>query len=294
MISLNNKNRILLIIALIFIGIFIFSITSIFEERFKQKDDLKEISANNIFRTIKGFKEENGNRYIRFYEKNKNLSYEDVVVRVNIGLDYKFYGFIKNADTSKDILILTNKYLKLDKNYKPNDLEKINDKYFINGNKSVNLLRKEAKEAFERLSNDSIINNTPVYGQSGYRTYERQEELYDYAVKNYGINKANMDTARPGHSEHQTGLTIDVSSTKSGNMLNFENTNSFKWMNNNAYKYGFILRYPKNKEKIHGYVYESWHYRYIGIKAATDMHNNYSDLTFDEYYYKNIENKKDN
>ena len=72
-------------------------------------------------------------------------------------------------------------------------------------------------------------------------------------------------------------------------MLNFENTDSFKWMKENAYKYGFILRYPKGKENIHGYTYEAWHYRYVGIKVARDIHDNYNNLTFDEYYYKFIE-----
>ena len=73
-------------------------------------------------------------------------------------------------------------------------------------------------------------------------------------------------------------------------MLEFENTKSFKWMIENAHKYGFILRYPKNKESIHGYIYEPWHYRYVGIKIATDIYNNYNNLTYDEYYHKFIEN----
>ena len=170
-------------------------------------------------------------------------------------------------------------------------MDSINSKYFINGNKDTNFLRKEAKLAFERLSEDSIKNGTPVYGQSAYRSYEKQEYLYNEAVSDYGKEKADMDTSRPGHSEHQTGLTIDVSSTKRGNMLSFERTPSFSWMSNNAYKYGFILRYPKGKENIHGFIYEAWHYRYVGEKIAKDMHDNYSDLTFDEYYYKFIENK---
>ncbi|MGN0993153.1 MAG: D-alanyl-D-alanine carboxypeptidase family protein, partial [Bacilli bacterium] len=134
------------------------------------------------------------------------------------------------------------------------------------------------------MSADSIKNNTPVYGQSAYRSFEKQRILFNDAALRYGKESADLDTARPGHSEHQAGLAIDVSSTKNGNMLDFENTDSFNWMVNNAHKYGFILRYPKGKEEIHGYVYEAWHYRYVGIEVATDMYNNYSDLTYDEYY----------
>ena len=185
-----------------------------------------------------------------------------------------------------------NKFNKLNKDYEPNDLELINNKNFIEGNNSVKRLKKEAKIAFEKLSNDSINNNTPVYGQSAYRSYKTQETIYNNEIKNYGIKIADKQVARPGFSEHQTGLAIDVSSTKKGNMLNFENTKSFLWMKYNAHKYGFILRYPKNKEAIHGYIYEPWHYRYVGIKIATNIYNNYKNITYDEYYVKYLNKKK--
>lgn len=288
---MNKNKRIIIIFVLLVIGISIFCISNVYEERIVLREKLDRIDSYTPFKKTTNFKEENKERYVRFYEMNKNLSYEEVVTRVNIGLDYGFYNYITLSDTKKDILILTNKYLRLDEDYKPSDLEKIKVDYFINGNSKVSYLRKDARNAFERLSADSIKNNTPVYGQSAYRSYEKQSILYNSAVESYGKEKADNDTARPGHSEHQTGLAIDVSSTKTGNMLDFENTDSFNWMVNNAHKYGFILRYPKGKENIHGYIYEAWHYRYVGVKVATDMHNNYSDLTFDEYYYKFINNK---
>ena len=288
---MNKNKRIIIIFVLLVIGISIFCISNVYEERIVLREKLDRIDSYTPFKKTTNFKEENKERYVRFYEMNKNLSYEEVVTRVNIGLDYGFYNYITLSDTKKDILILTNKYLRLDEDYKPSDLEKIKVDYFINGNSKVSYLRKDARNAFERLSADSIKNNTPVYGQSAYRSYEKQSILYNSAVESYGKEKADNDTARPGHSEHQTGLAIDVSSTKTGNMLDFENTDSFNWMVNNAHKYGFILRYPKGKENIHGYIYEAWHYRYVGVKVATDMHNNYSDLTFDEYYYKFIDNK---
>lgn len=288
---MNKNKRIIIIFVLLVIGISIFCISNVYEERIVLREKLDRIDSYTPFKKTTNFKEENKERYVRFYEMNKNLSYEEVVTRVNIGLDYGFYNYITLSDTKKDILILTNKYLRLDKDYKPSDLERINGDYFINGNSKVSYLRKDARDAFERLSADSIKNNTPVYGQSAYRSYKKQSILYNSAVESYGKEKAMLDTARPGHSEHQTGLAIDVSSNKTGNMLDFENTDSFNWMVNNAHKYGFILRYPKGKENIHGYIYEAWHYRYVGVKVATDMHNNYSDLTFDEYYYKFIDNK---
>lgn len=286
-----NKKRIILMIFLIIFGICLTLITKAYEKNFILRENAEVVKNYSVFEKVKNYKKENRERYLRYYEKHKSLSYDDIVTRVNIGLDYGFYDYIGKANTNKDVLILTNKYLKLDETYIPNDLEKIDSKYFINGNKNARYLKKEAKEAFERLSSDSIKNGTPVYGQSAYRSYEKQEYLYNKAVRENGKEKADLDTSRPGHSEHQTGLTIDVSSTKQGNMLSFENTDSFDWMKDNCYKYGFILRYPKNKEQIHGFIYEAWHYRYVGKKVAKDMHNNYSDLTFDEYYYKFIDKK---
>ena len=287
-----EKKRIFIIISLIIIGIFIALLLTLYEDKLILKEQkIKVENKYSPFKNTSNFKIENKERYVAFYENNKDLSYEKVVTYVNIGLDKEFYSYIKNTDSSKGILILVNKYQKLTSDYTPNDLEEINSKYFINGNSKVRMLRKEAKENFEKLSEASIKNNTPVYGQSAYRSYQSQETLYNNAIKVNGKEKADIDTARPGHSEHQTGLTIDVSSTKNGNMLEFGNTASYYWMIENAHKYGFILRYPQGKEKIHGFINEPWHYRYVGIETATDMHNNHSNLTFDEYYYKYIDNK---
>ena len=263
--------------------------TSNIDKENKDEQVNKNENKNNEFEKISYYKAENLNRYLEYQEKNKNYSTEKIVTYVNIGLDKEFYSFVKDADMSYGINILMNKYNKLKEDYTPNDLEEIDSKYFINGNTKVRNLKKEAKEAFEMLSQKSIENGTPVYGQSAFRPYEMQEGLYNNAVSNYGKAQADIDTARPGFSEHQTGLAIDVSSTKGGNMLYFDSSESFKWMNENAHKYGFILRYEEDKTDITGFMYESWHYRYVGIKVATDMYENYPDLTYEEYYVRFIE-----
>lgn len=287
---MNTKKRFFIIIFLIIFIFFVTQITKTYEENTISKKEIKQVNNKyDLFKNIKGFKSENTERYIIYYENNKNLSFDSIITFVNIGLDKSFYSFTKNADISKNNLILVNKYNKLNSNYIPNDLITINSKYFINGNTNRRLLKKEAKIMFEKLSEDSIKNETPVYGQSAYRSFSTQDSLYTNALNNYGKTKADKDTARPGYSEHQTGLAIDVSSTKEGNMLTFENTPSFDFMLKNAHKYGFILRYTKDKENIHGYIHEPWHYRYVGIKTATDIYNNHSNLTYDEYYYKFIE-----
>lgn len=253
------------------------------------KDANKE--NNNPFSTLSYYKEELLDRYKSYYKEHESFSIEQVVTFVNIGLDKEFYSEYKDANMNKDILVLMNKYNKLRDDYEPDDLEEIDSKYFIYGNTLVRKLRKEAKEAFENLSKASIENGTPVYGQSAYRPYEMQSGLYESAVYEYGKERADIDTARPGFSEHQTGLAIDVSSTKGGNMLYFDDTASFTWMKDNAYKYGFILRYRDDKTDITGFMYESWHYRYVGLEVAKDMHDNYPDLTYDEYYTRFLSEK---
>lgn len=249
----------------------------------KKKIDNKN-TIEESYKKLSNYRKENLNRYLAFGEKNKDYSIEKVVTYVNIGLDYEFYTFVNDADLSKGILVLMNKYHKLDKDYEPDDLEEIDSKYFITGNAYVRNMRKDAKTSFERLSEASIENGTPVYGQSAYRPYTMQENLYNNAVNSLGEKQADIDTARPGYSEHQTGLAIDVSSTKGGNMLDFDSSSSYSWMEENAHKYGFIHRYREEKTSITGFMSESWHYRYVGVEVATDMYNNYPDLTYEEYY----------
>ena len=199
-----------------------------------------------------------------------------VIIKLNI-FSTKFYKNIKKIKNPENILVLVNKNNKLDKDYIPNDLEKININY-ANENK---YLRYEAKVAFEKLSNEAKKNNLKIIAISTYRSYKYQEELYSYYVKEKGIKYADLCSARAGHSEHQTGLAVDVMG--SNNDYNkFEESIEFTWMKNNAYRFGFILRYPQGKQHITGFKYEPWHYRYVGIKIATIIYN--KNITLEEYY----------
>lgn len=184
---------------------------------------------------------------------------------------------ISNPD---DILVLVNKERRLPSGYIPANLEEINIQY-ANENK---YLVKEAKNAFERLCEDAKKEGYLIVAASAYRDYEYQKELYDYYVKEKGIDYASKCSAPPGHSEHQTGLAVDVM----GSNLDydeFESSMEFPWMKENAHKYGFILRYPKGKEEITGFKYEPWHYRYVGVETATYLYTNH--LTLEEYKKSN-------
>ena len=188
----------------------------------------------------------------------------------------KFYKNIKKIKNPDNILVLVNKNNKLDNNYKPKDLEIINIKY---SNKDK-YLRKEAKEAFEQLSEDASKLNLSIIAVSTFRSYSYQKNLYSEYVNKKGKKYADLCSARPGHSEHQTGLSLDVmGSNKDYNK--FDESKEFNWMINNAYKYGFILRYPKDKEHITGFKYEPWHYRYVGKEIAKIIHD--KNITLEEY-----------
>lgn len=193
--------------------------------------------------------------------------------------DKEFYKDIKFIENPNDYLVLVNKNNKLDKDYVPKDLENISTKFSYNNKK----LRKIAKYAFEKLSYDASLLGYRIVATSAYRDYNYQSELFSYYVKKKGIDYALMCSAKEGHSEHQTGLAVDVEGSNF-DYDNFENSKEFNWMINNAHKYGFILRYPKDKEHITGFKYEPWHYRYVGKEASTYIFDN--KITFEEYIQK--------
>ena len=151
---------------------------------------------------------------------------------------------------------------------------------------SSKLLVSDARLAFESMASDAKKEGYNIRVVSAYRSYGYQENLYNKYVLSDGKEKADTYSARPGYSEHQTGLVIDIDNTIV-DYNNFESTEEFKWMQENSYKYGYILRYPKDKEDITGYSYESWHYRYVGVNIAKYIHD--SNITFDEYYVRFID-----
>ena len=209
------------------------------------------------------------------YLSNKKSSVDKTIAYVNAGLYRKYYQDMIPTDMEKDTLMLVNKYNYLSSSYDPNDLETIDANYSKGVN---NKLRHVAKVAFEKMAASAKLENIIIFNLSAYRSYQSQVTIYNRSVANYGIAESDKTSARPGNSEHQTGLTLDVNSVDDS----FKYTSAYKWLSNNAYKYGFILRYPENKEDITGYTYEPWHYRYVGEDVANKIKE--EGITFDEYY----------
>lgn len=143
-----------------------------------------------------------------------------------------------------------------------------------------NGLTKETKEAFNKLQSAALLDGFNIYITSGFRSYERQVTLYNNYVKRDGKEAADTYSARPGHSEHQSGLTFDVNEVSD----KFHNTPEANWLSENCYKYGFILRFPNGKENETGYKYESWHFRYVGEELAKKLYNNGDWLTLEGYF----------
>ena len=176
-----------------------------------------------------------------------------------------------------DYLVLVNKHNKLSSTYIPSELELINELY----SDSKQYLRKKARSAFESMTNDAKKIGLNIIAVSTYRSYDYQDKLFNNYVKELGLDYASMCSAQAGYSEHQLGLAVDIAN----NTLdydNFDKTKEFNWVKDNAYKYGFILRYPIDKVDITGYKYEPWHYRYIdSIDLAKYLYDN--NLTLEEY-----------
>lgn len=168
-------------------------------------------------------------------------------------------------------MVIVNKSYSLPSNFVPNNLVTINGYIRV-----VDYVR----DAFNELKSDSSAIGLNIYASSGYRSYSDQNYIYNNYVKMDGQENADTYSARAGYSEHQTGLAIDVNTID----MTFDNTDESNWLRDNCYKYGFIIRYPKEKDSITGYMYEPWHIRYVGKELAKKLYNNGEWVTVEEHY----------
>ena len=224
---------------------------------------------------------DNLNMYLKYSKDIEDIDH--LIGYVNVGAYKKPFEECVNADTSDEMSALGNKWSYLGK-YEPSDLEVIDKKY---GNPNFDQpLKKDAYAAFLKMHDAALEKGISIYVASAYRSHDYQIKIYNGYLLRDSQEVVDTYSSRPGYSDHQTGLACDLLSY-GYNFDTFESSEAFKWLSENAEKYGFILRYPKDKEDITGYIYESWHYRYVGEEVAKLINDN--NLTYDEYHAYYVE-----
>ena len=234
----------------------------------------------------KYFLEKNLEDYKEYINKNNETDYDKVISIVNVHANHKWYQLELNTNKDLGMLMNVNKFYTLSETYTPENLKNIDLPYAYD-EEGKNKLIDYAYDKFLELWQAANDQGFYLMVTSSYRDYESQKEIYDYRVSTWGERKADETAARPGHSEHQTGLVIDMTSKTEPLADSFTDSKAYEWLKENAYKYGFIERYPEGKTYLTGYNPESWHWRYVGLEAAKTMHD--EDITFDEYYAFYIE-----
>lgn len=240
-------------------------------KRFLKREKVKYLEE---FFSIDYAKLDNYDRYLKYADETGED--EDItVLYVNLDMDKPDYEDAVIVDKFS-IDMLVNKHRCLSEEYEPNDLMEIPIEYASEAGMQSSRIAfnayREMNEAATKEGYGLIIN-------SAYRSYQDQIDLSEYYKKWYGQNYVDKYVAKPGYSEHQTGLAYDVGS-RSVNV--FANSREYEWMKNNAYKYGFIERFTKRYENITGFRMETWHYRYVGKDIAKYIHDN--NISFEEYW----------
>lgn len=231
----------------------------------------------------KFFKKENLDRYYAYIDK-EDVNASEAVNIVNINRDYDYYELNLTTDVSDGYEMLANKYYLLTSDYIPENLVLIDNNYAWGED---HYIIDTVYDAFKDMWQDAYKEGYYLMINSAYRSYEDQEEVYNAYKEAYGTKYAESIAARPGASEHQTGMALDIFEKSNSSSKTFKDTEVYTWLKENSYKYGFILRYPEGKEDITGYSFESWHYRYVGKETAKKVYD--LGITYDEYYanYKN-------
>lgn len=167
------------------------------------------------------------------------------------------------------------------KSYVPRGLVRMNVPYTYDPT-----LRRDAAKAYIKMRRAAAEKGKNLVAQSAYRSYATQVAVYNGWVNQLGQAGADLQSARPGYSEHQTGLSIDIASAEHGCTISecFADTPEGRWLYDNAWKWGWVLRYPKGKTDITGYRFEPWHYRFVGKALAKEIHNGRRNLTLEEYW----------
>ncbi len=239
---------------------------------------LKEERIDYIDKLIseKYYIDENLEAYLEFYQKESKKSFYDIVALVNTGANKKWYENANTTDVS-DYTMLVNKFNSLPDNYEVANIKKFSATYAY-GDVSA---EETCYNAFIEMAKAAKKDGITLILTSGYRSHESQVNTYNDFESKKGTEYADSYAARPGFSEHETGLALDIL-TYGGITDTFKTTETYAWLHEHAKEYGFIERYLEGKEYITGYAAEAWHYRYLGVELATKVYN--EGITYDEYY----------
>lgn len=211
-------------------------------------------------------------RYLAYAQAHPEAETAEIVTQVNLDLDLTPYDDARPIDDPADPLVLVNKYHGLPEVYVP-ELEKLGGRY------GVGSMVPEAAAAFRAMADAAKQDGISLRSVSAYRSYQTQQGLYQHYVSIDGKANAERYSARPGYSEHQTGLALDINTASRS--AHFETTATYRWLIENCWRYGFILRYPEGREDITGFCFEPWHYRFVGRTLALQVRE--SGLTYDEF-----------
>ncbi|QXE02654.1 D-alanyl-D-alanine carboxypeptidase family protein [Terribacillus sp. DMT04] len=188
------------------------------------------------------------------------------------------------VDNPDSIEVVVNKTRQFPDGWAPKDLVEPDVPFYFNEHIEKRKMRKEAASALEELFDAAQKDGMELVAASGYRSEARQKQIYENNVASQGQEETDKVSSRPGRSEHQSGLAIDLTSAEMALALEetFINTDEGKWLADHAYEHGFIVRYPKGKTDITGYSYEPWHIRYVGKDLAKQIHE--EGVTLEEHF----------
>lgn len=222
----------------------------------------------------------NYDRYIAYTDETGEDE-KTTVIHVNLNMDKEAYDYAVSVNKfSYDMLV--NKFHFLADNFEPDELITISKEYTGGEEFKANAV---AVNSLIQMFKSAKLDGLEMVVNSAYRSYDDQIEIAEFYRKWYGDNYVNKYVARAGFSEHQTGLAFDIGSTSSNV---FAESKEYKWMQENAYKYGFIMRFSKKGEVITGFKNEPWHYRYVGKDIAKYIYEN--NITFEEYFVMFLDN----
>ena len=243
-------------------------------------DKLMELKYDkNIvkFMSEKYFLYKNLSKYLDYKKENKLESYYNIVTIINTEANIDWFDNTKETDTSKKELMLVNRLYGLSEDYEPDDIIDVPSQYAYTGVKISNSIMDNIVALIDAASEKGY---TFVLAD-GYRSYSEQESIFERYKNAYGYSEADRIAARAGHSEYQTGISFTIVPLYK-EYDEPKESSEYKWLNDNAYKFGFIFRFPEDKTDITGFEASTWRLRYVGSEAANIIKS--ENICFEEYY----------